>query len=62
MKTYCIAQETPLNGSLDGRGIWGRIDACICMAELLFCAPETIKTLLIGYCLVTKLCSTFLTP
>ena len=49
-----------LCGSLDGRGFGGRIDTCICMAELLFCAPETIKTLLIGYCLVTKLCPTFL--
>ena len=23
----------PLYGSLDGRGVWGRMDTCICMAE-----------------------------
>ena len=38
-----------LCGSLDGRGIWERIDACMCMAESLHCAPKTITTLLIGY-------------
>ena len=36
-------------GSLDGRGVWGRIDTCICMAESLCCPPETITTLLISY-------------
>ena len=36
-------------GSLDGRGVWGRMDPCICMAESLCCPPETITTLLIGY-------------
>ena len=24
-----------LHGSLDGRGVWGRIDMCICVAETL---------------------------
>ena len=38
-----------LCGSLDGRGFWGRMDTCICMAEFLCCPPETITTLLIGY-------------
>ena len=33
----------------DGRGVWGRIDTCICMAESLCCSPETVATLLIGY-------------
>ena len=28
---------------LDGRGVWGRMDTCICMAESLCCLPETIK-------------------
>ena len=37
-----------LYGSLDGRGVWGRMDACICMAESLHCSPETITTLLTG--------------
>ena len=38
-----------LCGSLDGRGVWGRVDTCIHMAESLCCSPETITTLLIGY-------------
>ena len=38
-----------LRGSLDGRGVWGRMDTCVCMAESLYCAAEMIKTLLIGY-------------
>ena len=38
-----------LCGSLDGRGVWGRMDICICMAESLCHAPETNTTLLIGY-------------
>ena len=38
-----------LCGSLDGRGVWGRTDACMCMAGSLHCSPETITTLLIGY-------------
>ena len=38
-----------LCGSLDGRGVWGRMDTCVCTAESLHCSPETITTLLIGY-------------
>ena len=38
-----------LYGSLDGSGIWGRMDTCICMAESLCSSPETITTLLTGY-------------
>ena len=38
-----------LGDSLDGRGVWGRMDTCICMAESLCCPPETITALLIGY-------------
>ena len=38
-----------LCGSLDGRGVWGRIDTCICTDELLPCSLETIKTLLISH-------------
>jgi len=34
---------------LDGRGVWGRMDTCICMAEPLCCPPEIIPTLLIRY-------------
>ena len=38
-----------LCGSLDGRGVWGKMDTCICMAESLHCSLETITTLLTGY-------------
>ena len=38
-----------LCGSLDGRGVGGRTDTCMCMAESLCCSPETIIILLIGY-------------
>ena len=36
-------------GSLVGRGMWGRMDARIPMAESLCCPLETITTLLTGY-------------
>ena len=35
--------------SLAKRGVWERMDTCICMAESLCSSPETITTLLIGY-------------
>ena len=38
-----------LRGSLDGRGVWGRMDTCVCMAESFSCPLETITTLLISY-------------
>ena len=48
-----------LCGSLDGRGVWGRMDTCVCVcmhtyihiyiAESLCCAPVTITALLICY-------------
>ena len=38
-----------LRGSLDGRGVRGRMDTWIFMAECLCCVPETIATLLTGY-------------
>ena len=38
-----------LCGSLDARGVWGRMDTWMYMAESLCCPPETITTLLIGY-------------
>ena len=46
-----------LRGSLDGRGVCGRMDTCIRMDENLCCAPETITTLLIGYTSKTIHCS-----
>ena len=38
-------------GSLDERGVGGRMDLCIYTTESLHCSPETITTLLIGYVL-----------
>ena len=43
-----------LCGSLDGRGVWGTVATCICMAELLRYSPEIITTLLIVYIPNTK--------
>ena len=34
-----------LHGSLDGRGVWGRMDTCICVVEFLPCCPEIITAL-----------------
>ena len=31
------------------RGVWGRMDTCICMAESLGSPPATVTTLLTGY-------------
>ena len=38
-----------LCASLDERGLFGRMDLCICMAVSLDYSPETITALLIGY-------------
>ena len=35
-------------GNLEGRGVWGRMDTCVYVAEFLHCSPKTIVTLLIG--------------
>ena len=45
---YSTGDSSVLRGSLDGRGIWGRKDTCVCVAESLCCSPETITTSLIG--------------
>ena len=37
-----------LRGSLDGRDVWGRMDARMCIAESLRSSPETIITSLTG--------------
>ena len=43
--------------SLDGWGVWGRMNTCICIAKSLCYSSEITTTLLIGYCcLVAKLC------
>ena len=44
-------------GSLDGKGVWGRMDTCIHVAGSLCCSPETITTLLIGsVCVCARVC------
>ena len=35
--------------SLKKKGVWGRMDICICMAEFLHYSSEIITILLIGY-------------
>ena len=53
-----------LCGSLDGRGVWGRMDTCICLAESLCYLPETITTLLTDYAAAKSLqsCPTLCDP
>ena len=41
-------------GSLDGRGVWERMDACICIAESLCYPPETVTTLFTSYAAAAK--------
>ena len=50
---YSTGNCLMLCGSLDGRGVWGRMDTCVCMAESLCYPPEAITTLLIGYTLIS---------
>ena len=38
-----------LSDSLDGSGVLGRMDTCVCMTESLCCPPETVTTLLLDY-------------
>ena len=40
--------------SLDGRGVGGRTDTHICMAESLRCSLETVTTLFISYTPIQK--------
>ena len=37
-----------LFGSLDGRGAWGGMNTCVCMAESRHCSPEAITTLFVN--------------
>ena len=49
-EVLCIAQGLcSMNcSSLDGRGLWGRMDTCVCVVESLSCLPEMVTTLLVG--------------
>ena len=51
-----------LCSSLDGRGVRGKIDTCVCMAEFLPCSPETITTLLTAYAKSLQSCLTLCDP
>ena len=56
-RSYCIQHRelcSVLGDSLDGRGDWRRMDACICMDEFLRYSRETITTLLISYMPIQK--------
>ena len=46
---YSIWNFAQVPGTLDGRGVWGRMDTCIFMTESLCCPPETTIKLLTGY-------------
>ena len=46
---YSTGNCTIICGSLDGMGVWGRMDTCMYMAQSLCCPPEIITTLLINY-------------
>ena len=44
-----VIYKKEIGQSLKGRRvIWGRMDACLCIAEPLCCPPEPIITLLIS--------------
>ena len=51
-----------LRSSLGGRGVWRRMDTCMCMAESFYCSPEAVTTLLISYALRVQPCSTLCDP
>ena len=44
-----------LCGSLGRRGVWERLNMCICMVESLCCSPEIITTLLISHVVIQSL-------
>ena len=44
-----------LHSSLDGRGVWGRMDTSVCMTESLDCSLETITTLFINQLYVAQM-------
>ena len=53
MKTIVQHMElcSVLCASLDGSGVWGRMDTCVCLAESLHYSPVTVtdELLLIGH-------------
>jgi len=55
-----------LCGILDGRGVWRKMDTCICLAESLCCSPEMLGAgilhieciLHVAYCILSAALST----
>jgi len=45
LRTLCSVSH----GSLDGTGVWGRMDACVWMTEYLQFSPETITVLCVKH-------------
>lgn len=50
-RPYCTAHGTLLSmrASLEGKGVWGRMDTHVCRAESLRWSPEAATTLLPGF-------------
>ena len=55
-KALLVAHETMLSAMWQPgwEGVWGRMETCIWMAQILCCSSETITTLLISYILIKK--------
>ena len=49
-----MAQGSLLNVMWHGRGVWGRMDTCLRLAEFLCCSPEAITTLFINWPIQNK--------
>ena len=56
VRSYLLVQHrelcSMLCGNLDARGVWGRMDTCICLADSICRSPEAITTLLTGCTLI----------
>ena len=46
-----------LHGSLDGRGVWGKMDTCVCMAEP-FAVPLKLSQYSVQFTSIAQLCPT----
>ena len=65
LNKFLFCQSRFLLITTTGRGVWGRMDSCICMAESPCCPPEITTTLLTGSNisgLVAKSCPTLMIP
>ena len=46
---YSTGNCSMLCGGLDGRGVWLRMDTCVCLAESPCCSAKTVTSLLTCY-------------